>query len=75
MQNENRPEHPDLANVQTTLLRAFLIDIALYAVGMVLISTYSRSEATLAIAFAMVSLAAVHAAWTWCKDGDEPTKS
>jgi hypothetical protein len=76
MHHENRPtDHVDLTNVHATLLRTFLVDIALYAVGMILLSTYSSSEATLALAFVMICLAAIHAAWTWCKDTDDQRSS
>lgn len=62
MYNENRlSDRRDLANVHSMQVRSFLVDIALFAVVMILLSIYSASLAPLALAFVMISVAAFHA--------------
>jgi hypothetical protein len=61
----------DRSNIQPLALRSFLVDIALYAVGMILLSIYAASAAPLAIAVVLVGVVAMHAAKLWRAPIDE----
>jgi hypothetical protein len=63
MYHENQPaDRRDFANAHAVQLRSFFVDIALYAVGMILLSLYTASLAPVALAVVLIGLVLLHAA-------------
>jgi hypothetical protein len=60
MQHESlSADRRDRINIQPMALRSFLVDIALYAVVMILLSIYAASVAPLALAVVLIAVAAL----------------